>query len=294
MSEFFENLFKGMYQGIWDSANKLFVNMQDIMEAGMQIAHDSVSKTPEQWNQNAYGFIKSVSEDAVIPIAACMISFVFCWQLISMVQESNQMHNIKPENMVVLLVKLGVCLLVCAKSFEIVNGLFDIAKWGVDNLPSIFSADSAPLKELPLPKADDLTNCGFGDVFDIALNYLVTFLAKILMQILSVLIYIQVNVWYMELLIYMSAAPMPFSTFLNKEWGQMGMNYIRKMLAMVFQGFFMLVAFGLYQAIVGNVLNGFANADYLMSMVISVGCGAAMFLVLNKCGSISASVFNAH
>lgn len=294
MGNFINFICGGMYTGLWKLTNHLYENMNSVLANGMTLAHDTISQTPKEWNSAGYYFIQAASENAVIPIAACMISFVFCWQLISMVQESNQMHSIKPENMVVLLIKLGVCLLVCAKSFEIVNGLFDIAKWAVDHLPTGFSAYSGTIAKLPVPET--LASYDFGNVFEMLINLLLTFIAEIITYALVVVIYVRVNIWFVELLIYMASSPMPFSTFLNKEWGQIGMNYLRKMLSLVFEGFFMLIAFGLYQAITGNVLNGFSTAadSYLMSMVTSVCCGAAMFGVLNKCGSISASVFNAH
>ncbi|MGN0364919.1 MAG: VirB6/TrbL-like conjugal transfer protein, CD1112 family [Suilimivivens sp.] len=294
MGNFVNYICEVIYKGLWYLTNILYTNMNSVLSNGMTLAHDTISQTPKEWNYVGYVFIKTASENAVIPVAACMISFVFSWQLISMVQESNQMHNIKPENMVVLLVKLGVCLLVCAKSFEIVNGLFDVSKWAVDNLPSGFSSYSGTIEKLPVPET--LTSYNFGNVFEMLMNLLLTLLAEIITYVLVVVIYVRVNIWFVELLIYMAAAPMPFSTFLNKEWGQIGMNYLRKILALVFEGFFMLLAFGLYQAITGKVLNGFSTVSdsYLMSMVTSVGCGVAMFGVLNKCGSISASVFNAH
>lgn len=301
-SEFLDNLLqricKGMYQGLWDSTEALYSYMQGILADGITKSHDAISKTPQEWNSSAFSFIQTVTENAVIPIAGCMLVFIFCWQLISMVQESNQMHNIKPETILLLMLKLGICLLVCSKSFEIVNGLFDLAKWAVDHIPTGFSSDSGTYAEFGNVCGPRELNSSysFGNVFTMFGNLILTLIAEVFTYVLVVAIYIRVNVWYLELLIYTSAAPMPFSTFMNKEWGQMGMNYLRKILAMAFEGFFMLVAFGLYSAITGQVLGGFASAgnSYLMNMVTSIGCGVALLLIISKAGTISSSVFNAH
>lgn len=297
-SEFIDNLLqkilKKMYQGLWDGTNELFKEMNGVLQNGLGIAKDVISKNPEEWNGSAYAYIQTVSENVIVPIAAAFFTFLFCWQLISMQKESNRMHQNKPQEILIVLVTLAICLIACAKSFDIVNGLFSIENWAVKNMPGGFSADSGTLTALPLPSS--LDTYGFGDVFLMFGNLVLTLLAKIFTYVIVVAIYIRVNVWYLELLMYMASAAIPFSTFINKEWGQVGMNYLRKMLAMAFEGFYMLLAFGMYQAIAGRVLNGFATTPdaYLMAMVTSIGCGVALFMIISKAGSISASVFNAH
>lgn len=288
-----QNFCKNMYQGVWDNTNEVFEAMQGVLASYITKSRDLVSQTPKDWNASAFSFIQSVTENAAIPIAGCILTFIFCWQLISMMQESNQMHNIKPDTMLLLMLKLVICLLVCSNAFFIVNGLFDIAAWGVQQIPDTFSADSGSLSLNDLfPREQESYTIGL--VLGMLVNYFITLLAQLAAYIISIAIYIRVNIWYLELLVYASASPIPFSTYINKEWGQVGMNYLRKMLAMVFEGFFMIVAFGLYNAMVIHVLSGSAGSNYLMSMVTSIGCGVALLMILSKTGTISASIFNAH
>lgn len=239
-SEFVDNLLqkilRKMYQGLWDGTNKLFGEMNGVLENGLSTARDVISKNPEEWNKSAYVFIQTVSEEAIVPIAAAFFTFLFCWQLISMQKESNRMHQNKPQEILIVLVTLAVCLVACAKSFDIVNGLFSIANWAVKKIPSGFTADSGTLTSLPL--AYNLDTYGFGDVFLMFGNLVLTLLAKLCTYVIVVAIYVRVNVWYLELLMYMASSAIPFSTFINKEWGQVGMNYLRKMLAMTFEGFY--------------------------------------------------------
>lgn len=296
-SEFIDGLLQkiwmSLYQGLWDKTNELFTSMQDVLDNEITRSQDVISQTPQQWNSAGFSFVKGVAENAAIPIAGCILTFIFCWQLISLVQESNQMHNIKPETMLLLMLKLAICLLVCSKSFEIVNGLFDIAAWGVDHIPSHFSVNSGTITLDNLYPRDQ-ADYNFGLVAGMLLNLIVTFFAKILIYVISVAIYIKVNMWYLTFLIYASAAPIPFATFINKEWGQVGMNYLRKAFALAFEGFFMIVAFGLYSALTAHALTSSASDTYLMSIVITIGCGVALLLILAKAGNIAASVFNAH
>ncbi len=113
-SEFIDNLlqsvWKSMYQGLYNVTGAVFSKIQDVLSEGILRSRNILNSTPQEWNETAFSFIKGVAENAAIPIAGCIITFIFCWQLISMVQESNQMHNIKPETIVLLMIKLTICL----------------------------------------------------------------------------------------------------------------------------------------------------------------------------------------
>lgn len=243
-SEFIDNLlqsvWKSMYQGLYNVTGAVFSKIQDVLSEGILRSRNILNSTPQEWNETAFSFIKGVAENAAIPIAGCIITFIFCWQLISMVQESNQMHNIKPETIVLLLMKLVICLLVCANSFKIVCGLFDLGHWATEHIKfvEINNPDGSGIIDFNNILNSELPEYGFGDVMTMLVNLIMTVIAQVIVYVLNVVMIIKVSMWYLELLIYASAAPIPFSTFINKEWGQVGMNYLRKILAMSFEGFF--------------------------------------------------------
>lgn len=301
-SEFIDNLlqsvWKSMYQGLYNVTGTVFSKIQDVLSDGILRSRNILNSTPQEWNETAFAFIKGVAENAAIPVAGCIITFIFCWQLISMVQESNQMHNIKPETIVLLLMKLVICLLVCANSFKIVCGLFELGHWATEHITfvEINNPDGSGIIDFNNILNSELPEYGFGDVMTMLVNLIMTVIAQGIVYVLNVVMIIKVSMWYLEILIYASAAPIPFSTFINKEWGQVGMNYLRKILAMSFEGFFMIVAFGIYEAMVINIIvsNGNAPDKYMMSIVTTCGCGFGLIMILNKTGSIASSIFNAH
>ena len=190
--------------------------------------------------------------------------------------------------------KLVICLLVCANSFKIVCGLFDLGHWATDKITFVEVGGNEI--DFNIILEEDPKECGFGEVMAMLVNLIMTVVAEGVVYILNVVMIINVSMWYLELLIYASAAPIPFATFINKEWGQVGLNYLRKMLAMSFQGFFMIVAFGIYEAMVINIIGSAGNApdQYMMSIVTTCGCGFGLAIILNKSGSIASSIFNAH
>ena len=52
-----------------------------------------VGQTPQGWNANIFSMIQTLSENVVVPIAGLVITYVLCYELISMVVEKNNMHD---------------------------------------------------------------------------------------------------------------------------------------------------------------------------------------------------------
>ena len=273
-----KSLYDPLYQSVGESLQGLFDSLnRELSQASVQIALG-----PRQWNGSAYGLMQNISENVCIPIAAAFITVIFCWELIHLVQESNSMQSIKPERLMLVLMKFALCLVICAYSFRIVMGFCDIGTWAARQLrDQTLSITMAPsLSDLGL-SADEYT---LDNLMKLA-GYKVTLvLASFAIWICGILVYIRVMLWFVEYLIYASTAPIPFSTWMNKDWSQMGMNYTRKMLALSFEVFFILLLFAVY----GGVLSGLQLGDFMQSLVMVIGCGFGLAVMMFKGGNISA------
>ena len=298
VSEFFNQIWqlilKTLYDSLYESLDKSFDDLFSILNYEVGKAAANIKDGPMALGGGAaFETVKKIAENVCIPIAAAFITVIFCWELIHLVQESNSMNNVKPDKIMIVLLKFGLCLLVCAKSFDIIIGFYDVGAWAATMLGKQSSSDLTKFTytfELssvlnPAPKVYDLgmliTLCGYK---------IMLFISKIGIAICGVIVYIRVMLWFLEILIYAAAAPIPYSTWINKEWSQVGMNYTRKMLALAFEGFFMLLLFAIY----GGVVAGISYGDFMQSMGMIIGCGFALAIMMFKTGNISASIFNAH
>ena len=52
-----------------------------------------VGQTPSGWNGGVYQMIRGLSENVIVPIAGIIITFVLCYELISMITEKNNLHD---------------------------------------------------------------------------------------------------------------------------------------------------------------------------------------------------------
>lgn len=297
VEEFVYNLIqticKFVYDGLYESSELIFNGMFDSLNGKIASLSTELIQSPKEWNASAFAVAKGVADNACIPIAGFIISFVFCWELIHLTKESNQMQNIKPDTIMIKLLELGLCLLVCSNSFDIVMGFFDIGAYATEKLSGTSIGkigEGLIFSKLFERKTSDFTAL---DMIQMLMNYFILLITRFSVMVCGIIIYVRVMLWFVELLIYASAAPIPFATFGNKEWSQVGMNYSRKMLAVCFEGFFMLLIFALY----GGVLTGAyakGGGDFTEGMFMVIGCSIAFVMLLFKAGSISSSIFNAH
>ena len=282
-------IYSFLYGRVEENLNDLFKYLNDqFHETTTQIGLG-----PKLWNHgSAYATVQNIAESVCIPVAAVFVTVIFCWEPIHLVQAKNAMQDVKPEKLLLVLMKFALCLFVCAYSFKIVTGIFDIGIWAARHARLEVSASISVTPTMAdvgiVENPDPYT---LGDVADLGGYWITLNLAKVGVWVCGILVYIRTMMWFVECLIYASAAPIPYSTWINKEWSQMGMNYTRKMLALSFEGFFILALFGLYGGIIGGLQ---MQADFKESIVMILGCGFGIAAMMFKVSSISASIFNAH
>ncbi len=52
--------------------------------------------TPAAWNAGVFSMIRNLSDTVVVPVAGIILTFVLCYELISMLMEKNNFHDFKP------------------------------------------------------------------------------------------------------------------------------------------------------------------------------------------------------
>ena len=127
-----------------------------------------------------------------------------------------------------------------------------------------------------------------GELLQLSLE---TMLVSMCMKIISILITVVLYGRMIEIYLYTSVAPIPFATMTNREWGQIGNNYARGLLALGFQGFFIIVIVGIYCVLVNSMT---VAADIHSALFSIASYTVILCFALFKTGGISKSIFNAH
>jgi hypothetical protein len=186
-------------------------------------------------------------------------------------------------------VKMWIAVYLVSNTFTIVMAVFDVGQSVVNSAASYISGSTAIDVTTMLDAVD--TAMETMEIPELAMLALETALVSLCMKILSILIMVILYGRMIEIYLYSSVAPIPFATMSNREWGQMGTNYFRGLLALGFQGFFMMVCVGIYAVLVAtmNVTDHIHMAIFEIAAYTVLLCFSLM-----KTSSLARSVFNSH
>ena len=248
-----------------------------------------VGKTPQAWNASIFSMIQTISENVIVPIAGLVITYVLCVELISMVTEKNNMHDIDTFMFFKWFFKAFVAVFLVTHTFDITMAVFDLAQHVVSGASGIISRDTSIDVDAALASMQaGLDAMGIPELLLLVME---TSLVSLCMKIMSVLITVILYGRMIEIYLYCSVSPIPFATMTNREWGQIGNNYLKALFALGFQGFLIMICVGIYAVLVNNMV----IADNLHSAIFSLAAYTVILCFsLFKSGALAKSIFNAH
>lgn len=282
IEEWMQELLSGMIR------SNLSTMFTDVNEKTGEIAAQ-VGQTPQGWNGNIFSLIRNLSDSVIMPIAGMIITFVLCYELITMLTEKNNMHEIDTWMFFKYFFKMWVAVYLVSNTFNITMAVFDVGQHVVSAAGASINGQTAISVDSMITQMDAaMASMGIGELAVLALE---TMLVSLGMKIMSVIITVILFVRMIEIYLYTSVAPIPFATLSNREWGQTGNNYFRGLLALGFQGFFMMICVGIYGVLVSSI--------QISSDMHSALFGVAAYTVvlcfgLTKTGNLSKAIFGAH
>lgn len=248
-----------------------------------------VGQTPQGWNENIFSMIRTLSETVIVPIAGLVITYVLCYELISMITEKNNMHDIDTFMFFKWFFKAWAAVFLVAHTFDITMAVFDMTQNIVSGAAGVIHGSTSIDVGAALAAMQE--GLSSMEIPELLLLVLETGLVSLCMKIMSVLITVILYGRMIEIYLYCSVSPVPFATLTNREWGQIGSNYLKGLFALGFQGFLIMVCVAIYAVLVNEMV----IADDLHSAIFSLAAYTVILCFsLFKSGSLAKSIFNAH
>lgn len=248
-----------------------------------------VGQTPQAWNSSIFSMIENLSNSVIIPIAGMIITFVLCYELISMITERNNMHDIDTWMFFKWVFKSFIAVYLVTNTFNITMAIFDVGQHLVNSAAGVIGGSTSIDIAATITEMETaMETMELGELLQLSLE---TMLVSMCMKIISILITVVLYGRMIEIYLYTSVAPVPFATMTNREWGQIGNNYARGLLALGFQGFFIMVIVGIYCVLVNQMT---VSADIHSALFSIAAYTVILCFALFKTGGVSKSIFNAH
>lgn len=280
IEEFFKELLLG---GIQANLESMFIDINDKVGA---VATD-IGKTPMGWNSEVFNFIKSINDSVIIPIAGLIITAVLCIELINMVMQKNNMHDTDTFEFFKYMIKMWIAVWLVSHAFTFSMAVFDVAQHLVNQAAGVINTSATVSGDQIVQMVEGLKDKGLGELVMILFE---TSLVKVAIQVMSVVIMLVVYGRMFEIYVYCLVSAIPFATMGNKEWGQIGTNYIKGLFAIGLQGLFLIICLGIYAVLVKTI----KITDIHASTFMILGYALLLGLMMLKSGTLAKSVLNAH
>ena len=260
----------------------------DVNEKVGSIAGE-VGQTPQGWNASIFSMIRTLSENIIVPIAGLVITYVLCYELITMITDKNNMHDVDTFMFFKWFFKSWVAVYLVTHTFNITMAVFELAQHVVGGAAGVIGNSTSINVNAALSAMQ--SQLGSMEIPELLLLVMETSLVSLCMKIMSILITVILYGRMIEIYLYCSVAPIPFAAMTNREWGQIGNNYLRSLFALGFQGFLIMICVGIYAVLVNSMIiaNNLHSAIFSLASYTVILCFS-----LFKSGALAKSIFNAH
>ena len=283
--KFTEWLKELLVSGIMNNLNGLFDNVN----AKVAEISGQVGTTPQGWNSGIFNMIKSLSDNVILPIAGIILAIVMTLELIQLITDRNNMHDVDTWMFFKWIFKTACAVLIVTNTWNIVMGVFDVAQSVVGNASGVVVGNiNIDIASHFTDLEERLMEMEIGPLLGL---WLQSFIVGITMWALTICIFIIAYGRMIEIYLVTSVAPIPMATMANREWGQMGQNYLRSLFALGFQGFLIIVCVAIYAVLIQNMI---IDTDISAAIWSCMGYTVLLCFTLFKTGSLAKSVFNAH
>lgn len=209
-----------------------------------------VGTTPAAWNAGVFSLIRQLSETVILPIAGLILTFVATYELIQLIIEKNNLHDLDYWIFFKWIFKTACAILILSNTFNIVMAVFDVSQSVIARAAGIVQG-STDISEAMLADLEaTLETLGLGSLLGLWLQSL---LIHVTMWAINIVIFVIVYGRMIEIYLLTSLAPIPVATLSNRELGSTGQNYLKSLFAVGFQGLLILVCVAIYAVLIQGI-----------------------------------------
>ena len=248
-----------------------------------------VGLTPQAWNSGIFNMIQNLSNTVILPIAGAILAFVMTLELIQLITDKNNLNDVDTWMFFKWAFKSAAAVLIVTNTWTIVMGIFDAAQSVVSSAAGVIVGNTSI--DISTIMTDMETRLMEMDVDPLFGLWFQSLFVGICTWAITICIFIVIYGRMIEVYLVTSIAPIPMATMVNREWGQMGQNYLRSLLALGFQAFLIVVCVAIYSVLVQNIA---VSTDISAAIWTCMGYTVLLCFCLFKTSSLAKSVFNAH
>ena len=172
-----------LVEGIMGNLGGLFTGVNE--QVGEIAAQ--VGMTPAAWNAGVFSMIRQISETAILPIAGVILTFVMTYELIQMLIDRNNLHDVDTWMFFKWVFKTFVAVMILTNTFTIVLAVFDVSQNIIQQSAGIIQNGTDITIDVLDALRADLETMELGSLFGL---WLQSFLIQLTMLALNIVIFV--------------------------------------------------------------------------------------------------------
>ena len=254
-----------------------------VQEEPAQLNKDKSSNDPSRTDLSSTEISNPIQSNPPI------LTFVMCYELIQLVTEKNNLHDVDTWMFFKWIFKTFCAVLIVTNTWNIVMGIFDVGQSVVNSSAGVIIGNtSIDISSVITDMEAQLEALGTGELFGLWFQSLFVGLT---MNALSICIMLVIYGRMIEVYLTTSVGPIPLATMTNRDWSHTGQNYLKSLFALAFQAFLIMVCVGIYSVLVQSIAT---DGNISGAIWACMGYTVLLCFALFKTGSLSKSLFGAH
>ena len=205
---------------IWDSftawlktflisaINSNLSGLFDTVNSQVNSIAGEVGQTPQSWNGSVFTMVQNLSQTVIVPIAGIILTFVACYELISLVIERNNMHDFDTFIFYKWIFKTAIAVYLVSHTFDITAAVFEMAQHVVQQSAGVINTTS----NLSITVSTFQTALQAMQPPELFGLWLETLLVGFSIHVLAACIFLIVYARLLEIYMYCSIGPIPMAT----------------------------------------------------------------------------------
>ena len=175
-----------LIEGILGNLSGLF----DTVNARVGEIAGEVGTTPAAWNAGVFSLIRQISETVILPIAGLVLTYVAVYELIQMLIDRNNLHDIDTWMFFKWIFKTAAAILILSNTFNIVNAIFDVSQSVIASSAGVIQGSTDISPDMLADLEATLETMGLGSLLGLWLQSIfIGFTMTALNIVIFVLIY---------------------------------------------------------------------------------------------------------
>lgn len=199
------------------------------------------------WNAGVFSRSRSSPRTVILPIAGLILTFVATYELIQMLIDRNNLHDIDYWIFFKWIFKTAIAILILSNTFNIVMAVFDVSQSVIADAAGLVQGSTDVTPDMLAELETTLEGMDLGPLLGL---FMQSMLISVAMPVMSIVIFVITYGRMLEVYMLTSLAPIPVATLSNRELGGTGQNYLRSLFAVGFQGLLILVCVAIYAVLI--------------------------------------------